>query len=70
MYGEVIIEAVPSEELVVVIPHLIEHPEGDREGEESSHGSKQFIEGIRHLQRYHKQRNGEGEDGISKTFDT
>ena len=70
MHCEVIIEAVAPEELVVVIPHLIEQQEGDRKGEESSHTSKQFIEGIGDLQGYHKQRNCEAEDGVSKTFDT
>jgi hypothetical protein len=69
MHSEVIIESVPPEELVVVIPHLIEQVERDREGEESLHGSKQFLEGIGDLQRHHKQRNCETKDGISKTFD-
>jgi hypothetical protein len=70
MHCEVIFEAISPEEFVVLIPHCEEQPEADRKGEESSHGSKQFIEGIGYLQGHHKQRNCEGEDGVRKTFDT
>ena len=70
MHCEVILEAVSPEKPVVITPHAVEQPARDRKGEEPSHGSKQFIEGIGDLQGHYKQRNRKSEDGIGKTFDT
>jgi hypothetical protein len=70
MHRDVILEAVSPEKHVVVKPHRVEQPTRYGKGEKSSHGSKQFIEGVGDLQGYHKQREREAEDGIGKTFDT
>ena len=70
MHCQGILEAVSPEKHVVIKPHRVEQPTRDGKGEESSHGSKQFIEGVGDLQGYHKQRKCEAEDGIGKTFDT
>ena len=70
MQCDVILEAVSPEKHVVVKPHRLEQPARDRKGEESSHGCKQFIEGVGDLQGYHKQRKCEAEDGVGKPFDT
>jgi len=70
MHGDVILETVSPEKRVVIAPHAVEQPARDRKGEESSHGSKQFIEGIGYLKGNHEQRKREAEDGIGKTFYT
>ena len=70
MHREGVLEAVSPKEYVVVEPHRVEQPTRDRKGEESSHGCKQFIEGVGDLQGYHKQRECKGEDCVGKTFYT
>jgi hypothetical protein len=70
MHRDVILEAVSPEKLVVIKPHQVEQITRYGKSEESSHGSKQFIEGVGYLKGYNKQREREAEDGIGKTFDT
>jgi hypothetical protein len=70
MHCDAILEAVSPEKYVVVKPHRVEQPTRDCKSEESSHGSKQFIESVGDLQGYHKKREREAEDGVGKTFDT
>src|SRR5918995_6350074 len=67
--GRSVLQAVASEELVVVVPHGEEQREADREREETPHGREQLVEGLGDLQGHHQERYREGEDGVGEPFD-
>src|SRR5215211_2428638 len=66
--GRGVLQAVASEELVVVVPHREEQGEADREREEAPHGREQLVEGFGDLQGDHEQCDREGEDGVRKAL--
>src|SRR5215208_2908526 len=66
--GRGVLQAVASEELVVVVPHGEEQREADREREEAPHGREQLVEGFGDLQGDHEQCDSEGEDGVREAL--
>jgi hypothetical protein len=67
--GELVVEAVAAEIVVVAPPDLEEHREADGEGEEAAHRVRQFGEGSRHLQRDDEQGHRKGEHRVTEAFD-
>src|SRR5215218_7310345 len=66
--GRGVLQAVASEELVVVVRHAGEQREADREREEAPHGGEQLVEGFGDLQGDHEQCDREGEDGVREAL--
>src|ERR671920_984732 len=66
--GRGVIQAVASEELVVVVPHGEEQRKADREREEAPHGREQLVEGLGDLQGDHEQCDRESEDGVREAL--
>src|SRR5215203_4047551 len=68
--GREVPQAVAPEELVVLVPHEEEQGEADREREEAPHVHEKLVEGLGNLQRNHKERDREGEDGVGESLHT
>src|SRR5215204_5947882 len=66
--GRGVLQAVASEELVVVVPYAEEQREADRKREEALHGREQLVEGFGDLQGDHEQCDREGEDGVREAL--
>jgi hypothetical protein len=67
---ERIVEAVAAVIRVVRVPERHQRRETDHECREAAHHVEQAVEGVRHLECNHQQRDREGEHGVREALDT
>src|SRR3954452_17838601 len=65
-----VLKSVPTRIFRVLVPHLQQHREADRESGEAPHHVHQFRVGMRNLKRDHEQSDCEREHRVAEAFET